>query len=163
MIATDKEPGMFYCYFKVHKPHEPNKAPPERPIISGSGIITEGIAEYVHYHIKYLVTQHDSYIQDTPAFLRMIEKINQGTKLKLNVLIATMDVSALFTNIIHTEDMSCMQEALNTRKSIKVPTEFIIQLMNIILNNNIFEFHETLLETKYWCCYGWKANPRLSK
>ena len=69
MIATDKEPGRFYCNFKVHKPHEPNKAPPERPIISGSGSITEGIGEYVHYQIKDLGTQHDSYIQDTPDFL----------------------------------------------------------------------------------------------
>ena len=37
MIADEKGPGRFYCNFKVHKPHEPNKAPPERPITSGSG------------------------------------------------------------------------------------------------------------------------------
>ena len=47
----------------------------------------------------------------------MIEKINQGPKLNQNALIATLDVSGLFTNIIHTEGMSCMQEALNTRKT----------------------------------------------
>ena len=41
IIAYDKEPGRFYCNFKVHKQHEQNKAPPERPIISGSGSITE--------------------------------------------------------------------------------------------------------------------------
>ena len=70
-----------------------------------------------------------------------------------------MDVSALFTNIIHTEDMSCMQEALNTRKSIKVPTEFIIQLMNIILNNNIFEFHETYWKQNIGAAMGGKRIP----
>ena len=159
MIATDKGPGRFYCNFKVHKPHEPNKAPPERPIISGSGSITEGIGEYVHYHIRDLGTQHDSYIQDTPDFLIMIEKINQGPKLNPNVLIATMHVSALFTNIIHTEGMSCMQEALNTRQNIKVPTEFIMQLMNIILNNNIFEFHETHWKQEIGAAMGGKPIP----
>ena len=29
MNADNKEPGRFYCNFKVHKPHEQGKAPPE--------------------------------------------------------------------------------------------------------------------------------------
>ena len=52
MVADDKDPGRFYCTFKVHKPYEHGKAPPERPIISGSGSITEGIATHVNHHIK---------------------------------------------------------------------------------------------------------------
>ena len=78
MIANDKEPGRFYCNFKIHKQHETNKAPPERPIISGSGSITEGIGEYVNFHIKEIGSKHDSYIQDTPDFLRIIKNINEG-------------------------------------------------------------------------------------
>ena len=35
MTAADKEPGRFYCNFKVHKQHNHNEKPPERPIISG--------------------------------------------------------------------------------------------------------------------------------
>ena len=39
--------------------------------------------------------------------------------------------------------MGYMKEALNERKSMQVPTDFIMQFMNIILNNYTFEFYET--------------------
>ena len=77
MNASDKEPGRFYCNFKVHKPHSPNQAPPERPIVSGSGSITEGIATFVNHHIKDLGTSHETYLQDTPDFLRIINEIKK--------------------------------------------------------------------------------------
>ena len=43
MDPDDKHPGKFYCNFKIHKPHTPGTTPPPRPIISGSGSITENI------------------------------------------------------------------------------------------------------------------------
>ena len=44
MNPDNKNPGKFYCNFKIHKPHTPMTTPPPRPIISGSGSITENIA-----------------------------------------------------------------------------------------------------------------------
>ena len=44
MDPSEKSPGRFYELFKVHKHHEPGETPPERPIISGSGSITENIS-----------------------------------------------------------------------------------------------------------------------
>ena len=41
MNAEDKKAGRFYCNFKVHKQHK--HLPPPRPIVSGSGSITENI------------------------------------------------------------------------------------------------------------------------
>ena len=76
-IALDpkeKGPGRFYCNFKVHKEHEPNKAPPERPITSPSGSICEGIATFVEHHINHIAKEHETYIQDTPDFLRELQK-----------------------------------------------------------------------------------------
>ena len=99
MAAADKEPGRFYCNFKVHKQHKHNETPPERPIISGSGSITEGIATFVNHHIKDIATSHSTYLQDTPDFLRIIEHINGGPKLNSNVMIVTMD--ATLEGILH--------------------------------------------------------------
>ena len=100
MNASDKDPGRFYCNFKVHKPHSPNQVPPERPIVSESGSITKGVATFVNHHIKHFGTSHGTYIQDTPDFLRIINDINKGHKLEKNVIIETMDAISLFTNII---------------------------------------------------------------
>ena len=58
----DKGPGRFYCTFKVHKKHEEGKAPPERPIVSGSNSITENASLFVEHHIKELATKHKSYL-----------------------------------------------------------------------------------------------------
>ena len=68
MSANDKEPARFYCNFKVHKKHEHGETPPERPIISGSGSLTEGIGTFVNHHMKETGTKHPSYLQDTPDF-----------------------------------------------------------------------------------------------
>ena len=78
MDPDDKQPCQFYCNFKIHKQHTHFTTPPPRPIISGSGSITENIGIYVDNQIHEFSTQHNSYLQDTPHFLRIIHKINQG-------------------------------------------------------------------------------------
>ena len=144
MCPDEKNPGRFYCNFKIHKKHEKNQAPPPRPITSGAGSITEGIATFVEHSIKEIATSHDTYLQDTPHFLRIVSQINKGPKLKYNTILATLDVDGLFTNIVHAAGLHTLQEALQERKEPKVPCEYIIQLMEIILNNNIFTFHDSL-------------------
>ena len=115
MLADYKQSGRFYCNFKVHKPHEPNTRPPERPIISGSGSITEGIGTVVNHYIKDIGTQHESYIKDIRDFLRLIDQINRGPKVKSNVMLVTMNVIGLLTNIAHEEGIKCMKEQLDKR------------------------------------------------
>ena len=68
MNPEDKNPGKFYCNFKIHKPHTPLSTPPPRPIVSGSGSITENIGIYLENQIKELATNHKTYLQDTPPF-----------------------------------------------------------------------------------------------
>ena len=74
MQPEDKNAYRFYCNFKVHKQKEHKEVPPVRPIISGSGSITENISLFVEHHIKDISMKHESYLQDTPHFLRVIEK-----------------------------------------------------------------------------------------
>ena len=62
MDPSDKKPAKFYQLFKVHKNHEKGKAPPERPIISGSGSFTENISLFVEHHIKNLSNKHSTYL-----------------------------------------------------------------------------------------------------
>ena len=159
MTPDDKNPARFYINYKVNKPH--NHLPPPRPIISGSGSITENIGKYVEHHIKHIASTHESFLEDTPDFLRMIKRINEKTEeLPQNTLIVTWDVKALFTNIKHTEGLKAMEEKLDTREDKKVPTDFIIKLMDIILNHNIFEFHDGLWKQKVGAAMGSPPVPR---
>ena len=95
MLADDKNPGRFYSNFKVHKPHAHRKVSPVRLINSGCDSITEGITTYVEHHIKQSATIHDTYIQDTPDFLRLITHINNGPTFKTNAILVTWDVEGL--------------------------------------------------------------------
>ena len=52
MNPIAKNVGRFYCNFKIHQPHEENTAPPVRPIVSGSGSITENIGKFVQHHLN---------------------------------------------------------------------------------------------------------------
>ena len=68
MDPSKKNISKFYTNFKVHTPHTPMTAPPPRPIISGSGSMTENIGIYVEHNIKHMANKYDSYLQDTPHF-----------------------------------------------------------------------------------------------
>ena len=84
---------------------------------------------YVNTHIKETGTKHPTYLKDTFNFLRTIEEINNGPKLPLNALIATLDVHTLYTNIAHEEGLAKTKEKLDKRMDQKIPTDFLIRLM----------------------------------
>ena len=159
MLSDEKEAAKFYCTFKVHKKHEPMTAPPPRPIVSGSGSVTENISGFVDYHIKDIAKEHPSYLQDTPDFLRYLEKINQGPGLEEDQILVTWDVVGLYNNIIHKEGLESLQEGLETRNNPEVPTTYLVKLMEIILNNNLFNFHEELWRQEIGCAMGSKPAP----
>ena len=116
MDPSEKSLAKFYMTFKVHKAHTPMTAPPPRPIISGSGSITENLGVYIEHHIKDIANKHDSYIQDTPDFLRKIDQINHGPKLPSNAMLVTIDAIGAYTNIPQTDGAECLKEALEERR-----------------------------------------------
>ena len=144
MDPTNMGPAKFYELFKVHKSHTPGVAPPERPIISASGSITENIALFVENQIKDLANKHSTYLQDTPDFLRTIEDINENNYIPEGSMLVSIDVSALYTNIPQDEGIAAVREALLEKKNSDIPAEFIIRLLEIILKYNIFEFNSEL-------------------
>ena len=70
-----------------------------------------------------------------------------------------MDVEALYTNIKHEDGLKTLEEKLNKRKTNEPPTSFITKLMEIILNENIFEFHDGLFKQNIGASMGSKPIP----
>ena len=138
MDPSEKNISKFYMNFKVHKPHTPMSTPPPRPIISGSGSMTENIGIYVDHNLKHMANKHESYLQDTPHFLRIIDEINTGQELPENALLVTMDVTGAYTNIPQEDGIQCLRETLDDSQK----SDFIIKLMELLLKHNLFEFHE---------------------
>ena len=145
MNTEDKKPSTFYCNFKVHKQTDHTTLPPVRPIASGSGSITENISLLVEHHIKDPSTKHASYLQDTPHFLRVIDKINKGPKLTKNAMAVTADFISAYHNIPQDDSINCLKEALDERVDQTMPIDFIVKLMDFVQRFNIFEFHDKQL------------------
>ena len=94
--------------------------------------------KFIEFHINEAATKHPSYLQDTPDFIRNIEKINQNGELPINAMIATFDVHSLLTIIPHEEGVQATREAPNERTNPEVSTEFIIRLLETLLSDAIF-------------------------
>ena len=60
MDPGGKTAAKFYCTFKVHKTHEPMRAPPEQPIVSACGSMMENASQFVEHHMKAHGKQHAS-------------------------------------------------------------------------------------------------------
>ena len=126
MSPWDKKPARFYCLSKIHKEHTPPH-PPVRPIISGSGSLTENIGIYVEHHIKQIAKTHKAYLQDTPHLLRIIEKINNGPKLPTNTILATTDIIGAYQNIPQDDGIETFKQVLEQRDSKEVPSNFLVE------------------------------------
>ena len=152
-------PGRFYCTFKVHKEHEHGKAPPPRGIVSCSGTLTENIALFVEHHIKEAGKSHETFLEDTPHFLRLIEEVNAGEDLPNNAMLVVIDVIGLYDNIPPSEGVKCVEESLNENMTSTVPPQFITRLMQVILEYSVFEFDGKKYQQQFGTSMGSKPAP----
>ena len=162
MNPDDKGVGKFYSTFKVHKDHTVGKPPPLRPIVSGCGSITENIGVFVEHFIKDIATSHQSYLKDTPDFLRVIEDINKKVNLPESAKLVTVDVSSLFTNINHEDAINTTREALDEAKQQEVNTELVVRLLELLLKNNLFEFDNEIWKQLIGVAMGSRPAPSVA-
>ena len=97
--------------------------------MSCSGTLTEDIALFVENNIKDIAHTHESYLQDTPDFLRYINNLNAKGDLPNNAMIVVVDVIGLFDNIPPEEGVRSVGEALSARQNSKVPVQLIMRLL----------------------------------
>ena len=75
LMQPSGKPNRLYGLPKVHKGIQVgSKLPPCRPIVSNCGSNTDKISGFVDHYSKHLVKNLKSYVQDTPDFLRIIER-----------------------------------------------------------------------------------------
>ena len=156
---TDAIFARFYALFKVHKPYEQGTAPDLRPIVSCSGTMMENIAIFVEHYIKSYGTSHASYLQDTPDFLRFIDKINKETTLPNDAMLVVIDVIGLYNNIPQDEGVNCVEKVLEQNPNSKVPNGLIGRLLELLLKYSFFEFNDRLYQQCVGTSMGSKPAP----
>ena len=98
----------------------------------------------------------NSFIEDTKHFLRMIKSLGQ---LPEGAILCTIDVVGLYSNIPHEEGLASLRKFLDARAEKKVTTETLLELAEIVLKNNIFQFNEKTLKQLRGTAIGTKFAP----
>ena len=112
------------------------------------------------FHLQPIAKKVKSYIKDTNDFLK---KLHSLTNLPGNSLLCTMDVVGLYPNIPHDEGLSAIRKRINERDKKDVSTDdTLVELTELVLKNNIFNFNERTLKQKRGTAIGTKFAPPYS-
>ena len=145
--------GKMYLLPKIHKRLYDV---PGRPVISNCGTPTEKVSEFLDHHLKPVMQEGDSYIKDTGDFLNKIKNINAIPE---NAILVTADVVGLYPSIPHQAGLEALREALDKRKTHKVPTSKLIKMAEFVLKNNYFQFSDKVYQQISGTAIGTKFAP----
>ncbi|XP_069467883.1 uncharacterized protein [Ambystoma mexicanum] len=128
---------LFYILPKIHKDR---LNPPGRPIVSLCGSILEPLGKYLNFFLKPLAAETPTYLADTTDAIVHLEGLPFDTAINLFI---TLDVESLYSNIPQLESLPIIKFFLDMRSDPQqVPSEFLIDLLEIALTKNYFRFKE---------------------
>ena len=138
---SEPRPRLFYMLPKIHKEpskwSKPGEIPPGRPIVSDCSSETYRTAEFIDFHLNPLSTKHASYIKDTYDFVDKVKRLH----VPVNALLFTMDVDSLYTNIDIAEGIQAIKNIFLRYPNSQRPDKELLQLLEINLTKNDFEFN----------------------
>jgi len=145
----------FYGIPKIHKINNPL-----RPIVSQIDGPTSSISKYLDKLLTIAEAQIPFLLQDTTAFLQLIDK---HRNIEPNTILVTLDVVSLYTNIPHVEGAKLVTEfysetldkwpiSANTLRPIS--PERLEELILFVLQHTTFEFNGNYYTQNYGTTMG---------
>ena len=164
-LSADQEttrPRIFYLLPKIHKKAEtwpqPGRMPEGRPIVSDCSSESNRISEYIDYYISPLACRHPAYLKDTYDFVGRI----RGRPVGEGSLIVTGDVSSLYTNMNLDRIIAVIRETFISNPDASRPSDDIIELLDLTLRNNDFEFNSEYYLQIHGTAMGKRYAPSLA-
>ena len=129
--ANSRTP-IFYMLPKIHKPNNPG-----RPVISSVNSHTEKLSAYVDEFLRPLAQALPSHIRDTTDFITRLKNLGRDPE---NSILATLDVSSLYTNIDTDDGLAIIEEELAKTGQIQPSAKTLTCLLEKVLKLNNFTF-----------------------
>ena len=79
-----------------------------------------------------------------------LKKLKQIGSLPKNAILCTIDVVGLYPNIPHEEGLASIRKHLDNRENKEVATNTLVELADIVLKNNYFQFLDKTFKKKKW-------------
>ena len=129
-----------------------------RPVVSGINCPTENLSQFVDVWLQPIMSQLPSFVRDSTQFINTLE----GMTFPPDCLLASIDVTSLYTNILHTEGIDCAISALQQayeRDPDHPPPTVIGEMIKIVLMNNVIEFEGHFYLQIQGCAMGTRLAP----
>ena len=145
---TEPRTRKFYILPKIHKDKKtwtvPDVMPQGRPIVCDIDSESYRVSEYVNSFLTPLSVKHKSYLKNSYDFIQKIKNL----KIDENTYLVTGDITSLYTNMKHDLTINSIKKIFSNNPDINRPDNYILQLLEIILTKNDFEFNDdTYLQT----------------
>ncbi|XP_053087907.1 uncharacterized protein LOC117596799 isoform X1 [Pangasianodon hypophthalmus] len=149
----------FYLLPKIHKDPQawtvPSEVPQGRPIVSDCGSETYNVAQYIDYFLNPVSQLHPSYLKDTYDFINKIKNMT----IPDSAFLFTVDVESLYTNISTEAGLQAITKCFNRYPDSSRPDAELLQLLEINLTRNDFEFNSQLYLQVQGTAMGKKFAP----
>ena len=154
LTVTACRTPQFYTIPKIHK--SPLKG---RPIVSGNDGPTEKISQFVDHFLNPPTTMLKSFVKDTTHLLQILNNLGN---IPDNTLLATLDVTSLYTNINNTEGLAAAEATLNHFRpgtNLKPSNNSLLKLLEMVLTRTNFQFNGQNYLQISGTCMGTKVAP----
>ena len=131
-----------YLFLKIHKRLYDAAG---RPVISNCVTPTEKVSEFLDHHFKPVMQEGESCLLET-------------CNIYCNILV-TGDVVDLYPSVPHQAGLEALREAVDKRKTRKVPTSKLVKMAEFVLKNNYFQFLEKVFQQISGTAIGTKFAP----
>ena len=153
VLKNNKDPfSKFYLLMKVHK--SPLKT---RPIVSCSGSLLEKLAVWVDTKLQSVARAQASYISSSYDLKQELLQLHLPPGSKL----FTADAIAFYTNINTAQALRTIGHYLheNTTLFPDVPVNALMEALRLVMDNNIFEFGDTVWHQRTGMAMGTPPAP----
>lgn len=75
-------------------------------------------------------------LRDTKHLIQVIEGLN----VPADSVLVTLDVNSLYTSIPHNDIRTVIYDSLESRRELDPPTQFLMELLDLVLDKNYFRF-----------------------
>ena len=152
---------IFYLLPKIHKPVNTwtdSNTPPGRPIISDCGSESYNISEYIDSHLKPIANRHESFVKNTEDLLSKLSK----EKIPKDSFLVTLDIDSMYTNIGIDAGINSVKRAFDRYPDSDRPDKNIIDLLELSLKGNDFEFNGEMYQQVCGCAMGKRFSPNFA-
>ena len=113
-----------------------------RPIVSFPGSLFHSLGVWIDTHLQEVAKSFRSYIDSSFELVKELKKL----RLPPNARVFTSDAKSMYTNINTTAAIKAIEDYItkNQSKFPYLPVTPLIQALEIIMTNNIFQFGDTV-------------------